>query len=231
MQTVLIDFQERVEEINRYFAFLEKLEQETLQLSVLKDDGQRENIPLDSQLIKTLKANSFLLLYNLVESSMRNAVTAIFDELKNKKVSYNSVRIEIKKIVIQNFKKRSPDKIHSKIKDISTDIIAAGFKSQELFSGNIDRDEISKTAKNFGFSFDTEYNKTKHGESLYMIMNKRNDLAHGNKSFAEIGKDITVEELLKIKEEVTAYLEQILNNINQYITGQDYLDKSQINDR
>jgi DNA-binding phage protein len=64
-----------------------------------------------------------------------------------------------------------------------------------------------------------------------MIKNKRNDLAHGNKSFAEIGKDITVEELLKIKEEVTAYLEQILNNINQYITGQDYLDKSQINDR
>ena len=101
MQTVLIDFQERVEEINRYFAFLEKLEQETLQLSVLKDDGQRENIPLDSQLIKTLKANSFLLLYNLVESSMRNAVTAIFDELKNKKVSYNSVRIEIKKIVLK----------------------------------------------------------------------------------------------------------------------------------
>ena len=31
--------------------------------------------------------------------------------------------------------------------------------------------------------------------------------------------------------EVIAYLEQILNNINQYITGQDYLDRSQINDR
>lgn len=231
MQTVLIDFQERVEEINRYFAFLEKLGQETTQLSVLKDDGQRENIPLDSQLIKTLKANSFLLLYNLVESSMRNAVTAIFDELKNQRVSYNSVRIEIKKIVIQNFKKRSPENLHFKIKDISTDIIAAGFQSQELFSGNIDQREISKTAKNFGFSFDTEYNKTKHGESLDMIKNKRNDLAHGNKSFAEIGRDITVEELLTIKEEVIAYLEQILNNINQYITGQDYLDRSQINDR
>lgn len=231
MQTVLIDFQERVEEINRYFAFLEKLGQETIQLSVLKDDGKRENIPLDSQLIKTLKANSFLLLYNLVESSMRNAVTAIFDELKNQRVSYNSVRIEIKKIVIQNFKKRSPENLHFKIKDISTDIIAAGFQSQELFSGNIDQREISKTARNFGFSFNTEYNKTKHGESLDMIMNKRNDLAHGNKSFAEIGKDITVEELLKIKEEVIAYLEQILNNINQYITGQDYLDRSQINDR
>lgn len=231
MQTVLIDFQERVEEINRYFAFLEKLGQETTQLSVLKDDGQRENIPLDSQLIKTLKANSFLLLYNLVESSMRNAVTAIFDELKNKKVSYNLVSTEIKKIVIENFKKRSPENIHFKIRDISTDIIAAGFQSQELFSGNIDKKEVRKTARNFGFSFNTEYNKTKHGESLDMIMNKRNDLAHGNKSFAEIGKDITVEELLKIKEEVTAYLEQILNNINQYITGQDYLDKSQINDR
>ena len=231
MQTVLIDFRERVEEINIYFGFLEKLGQETTQLSVLKDDGQRENIPLDYQLIKTLKANSFLLLYNLVESSMRNAVIAIFDELKNRRVSYNLVSTEIKKIVIENFKKRSPENIHSHIRDISTDIIAAGFQSQELFSGNIDQREISKTARNFGFSFDTEYNKTKHGESLDMIMNKRNDLAHGNKSFAEIGKDITVEELLKIKEEVIADLEQILNNINQYITGQDYLDRSQINDR
>jgi hypothetical protein len=64
-----------------------------------------------------------------------------------------------------------------------------------------------------------------------MIVNKRNDLAHGNKSFAEIGKDITVEELLKIKDEVIAYLEQILNNINDYITTQNYLDKSQINDQ
>ena len=120
MQTVLIDFQERVEEINIYFAFLEKLGQETTQLSVLKDDGQRENIPLDYQLIKTLKANSFLLLYNLVESSMRNAVTAIFDELKNKKVSYNLVSTEIKKIVIENFKKRSPENIHSNIRDIGS---------------------------------------------------------------------------------------------------------------
>jgi hypothetical protein len=231
MQTVLIDFQQRVEEINRYFAFLEKLGQETIQLSVLKDDGQRENIPLDSQLIKTLKANSFLLLYNLVESSMRNAVIAIFDELKNKQVSYNSVRIEIKKIVIQNFKKRSPDNVHSKIKDISTDIIAAGFQSQELFSGNIDREEVSKTARNFGFSFNTEYHKTKHGESLYTIMTNRNDLAHGNKSFAEIGRDITIEELLKTKEEVIAYLEQILNNVNHYIVTEDYLDRSQINDQ
>jgi hypothetical protein len=231
MQTVLIDFRERVEEINIYFAFLEKLGQETTQLSVLKDDGQRENIPLDYQLIKTLKANSFLLLYNLVESSMRNAVTAIFDELKNRRVSYNLVSTEIKKIVIENFKKRSPENIHSNIRDISTDIIAAGFQSQELFSGNIDKREVRKTARNFGFSCDTEYNKTKHGESLDMIKNKRNDLAHGNKSFAEIGRDITVEELLTIKEEVIAYLEQILNNINQYITGQDYLDRSQINDR
>jgi hypothetical protein len=126
MQTVLIDFRERVEEINIYFAFLEKLGQETTQLSVLKDDGQRENIPLDYQLIKTLKANSFLLLYNLVESSMRNAVTAIFDELKNRRVSYNLVSTEIKKIVIENFKKRSPENIHSNIRDISR-VIARRF--------------------------------------------------------------------------------------------------------
>ncbi|NMG21301.1 MAE_28990/MAE_18760 family HEPN-like nuclease [Brasilonema bromeliae] len=226
MQTVLLDFNARVQEINEYFLFLEGLINETIKLAVSEDGGGQKIRAIDPELAKTLKANGFLLLYNLIESSMRNAIEAIFDELKGKKVSFNSVRIEIRKVVLQNFKNRSPEDIHTRITDISLDIITAGFKSRELFSGNIDRDEITKTARKYGFSCDTDYSKTKHGENLYIIMRNRNDLAHGNKSFSEVGKDISIGDLLKVKEEVIEYIRQILKNIEKYLNAKEYLDSS-----
>lgn len=225
MQTVLLDFDARVQEINEYFLFLDGLVNGTTKLAVSEVSGQRIEMA-NTELVKTLKANGFLLLYNLIESSMRNAIEAIFDELKGKKVSFDSVRLEIKKVVLQNFRNRSPIDIHDKITDISLDIITAGFKRRELFSGNIDRDKITKTARNYGFSYDTDYSKTKHGEHLDNILRNRNDLAHGNKSFSEIGKDIVVGDLLKVKDEVIEYIGQILRNIEAYLNAKEYLDSS-----
>ncbi|MDJ1180573.1 MAE_28990/MAE_18760 family HEPN-like nuclease [Roseofilum sp. BLCC_M91] len=224
MQTVLLDFQTRVQEVNQYFEFLEGLIQEKTKLVVSGDKGEQKIITINPDLAKIFKANAFLILYNLVESTMRNAIEAIFDEISSKNISYNLVRVEIKKIVIHNFKNRSPDNVHSKMKDISLDIITAGLNRRELFSGNVDRDEITKTARKYGFSFDTDYSKTKHGEHLYDIMQHRNDLAHGNKSFAEIGQKTSIEDLLKVKEEVIEYLQQILQNIQDYLENQEYLD-------
>jgi MAE_28990/MAE_18760-like HEPN len=224
MQTVISDFNTRVQEINKYFLFIDNLINGTMKL-VISEDGVEQKIRgVDRDLAKTLKANGFLLLYNLVESSMTNAIEAIFDELKEKKIPFDSVRAEIKKVVLQNFKNRSPDDIHTKMTDISLDIITAGFKRRELFSGNIDRKEIAKTAIKYGFSCDTNYSETKHGENLYSVMKNRNDLAHGNKSFSEIGKVTSMEDLLKVKEEVIAYITQILNNIENYLVAQAYLD-------
>lgn len=224
MQTVLLDFNTRVEEINKYFLLLEGLDNETIKLAKIEDSDKQTIRSIDNDLANTLKANGFLLLYNLVESSMRNAIEAIFDELKTKKVPFNSVRLEIKKVVLQNFKNRSPDDIHTKITDISLDIITAGYNSLELFSGNIDRKEITRIARSYGFSCETDYSKTKHGENLYTVMKNRNDLAHGNKSFSEIGKDTSVEDILRIKEEVIEYISQILRNIEKYLIEQSYLN-------
>jgi hypothetical protein len=223
MQTVLVDFNMRAQEVDEYFLFLERLIKEEIKLAVLENNGIQKIKSVNSDLAKTLKANGYLLLYNLVESTMRNAIEAIFDELSSNSVSFDSVRIEIKKVILYNFKNRSPDNVHSKIKDISIDIITAGFSSKELFSGNVDRDEITRTARKYGFSYDTDYSKTKHGENLYSVMRNRNDLAHGNKSFAEIGKDTSIQELLQVKEEVIEYLKQILKNIEGYLIKKEYL--------
>ena len=162
-------------------------------MCVSDGSGVQKIQSLDPELAKTLKANGFLLLYNLVESTLRNAIQAIFDELASSKVSFDRVKTELKIIVLQNLKACAPDKVHLKMSKISVDIITAGFDPERLFSGNVDGRLIRETATKYGFSSKTEYGKTKNGENLLIVKTNRNDLAHGIKSFEEVGRDKTIE--------------------------------------
>ncbi|MBD1939433.1 MAE_28990/MAE_18760 family HEPN-like nuclease [Microcoleus sp. FACHB-68] len=220
------DFNERSREVSKYFMFLKSLEQGTTKLSLEGKGGIPKIKEINSELIKTLKASGFLLLYNLVEATMRNAIQAIFDELQTQGVSYDQIRPELKRIVLKNLKKRDPDKIYLSITAISIDIIIAGFDKEDLFSGNLDCRKIRRTATEYGFSHFTDPTKTGDGTDLLIIKSNRNDLAHGFKSFAEVGKDQTAEQLLEVKNKTIIYLRQILQNIEQYLSNQDYLDSS-----
>ena len=224
MNTVLLDFNTRAQEVDDYFIFLESLIKQTTKLAVADSAGKDKIQSLNPELAKTLKANGFLLLYNLVESTVRNAIEAIFDDLKNQAISFDKLKPKIKMIVLQNLKNRSPKKIHLQINQISLDIITATFDREELFSGNVDARLIKEIAEKYGFSCKTEPTKTKDGQNLRVVKSNRNDLAHGVKSFEEVGRDQTIEELLEIKEEVIEYLRQILENIKTYLDNQEYLD-------
>jgi hypothetical protein len=179
--------------------FLKNLEQGSIKLS-LGNQNNNKTKNIDSDLEKTLKATGFLLLYNLIESTMRNAIETIFDDFQNKNVSFDDMRDEIRKIIIQNFKNnKSTDNILQSIKNISLDIISASFDKEKLFSGNLDARKIKQTAEAYGFSSETNARKTQDGNDLLKIKTNRNDLAHGFKSFEEVGRDATAEELLGIK--------------------------------
>jgi hypothetical protein len=224
--TLFQDFNERSKEVSKYFMFLKSLEQGTTKLSMQGQGGSSKIKEIDSELIKTLNASGFLLLYNLVESTMRNAIEAIFDELQGQGVSYDQITPQLKKIVLKNLKKRDPDKIFSSITAISIDIIIAGFDREDLFSGNLDGRKIRDTATEYGFSHTTNFAKTGGGIDLLTIKKNRKDLAHGLKSFAEVGRDKSPDQLLEIKKKTVTYLRQILQNIEQYLSNKDYLDSS-----
>jgi len=230
MTSALIqDFTERSKEVRKYFIFLKSLEQGTTKLSMDgKGDSSKIKV-IDPELLKTLKASGFLLLYNLVEATMRNVVEAIFDRLRSEGISYDQIRPELKKIVLKNLKKRNPDTIFSSITAISVDIITAGFNKEDLFSGNIDGKKIRETATEYGFSYSTDHAKTGDGSDLLTIKANRNDLAHGIKSFTEVGRDQTTDELLEIKNKVIRYLKQILQNIEAYLENAEYLDAAVLN--
>ncbi|MGF1575623.1 MAG: MAE_28990/MAE_18760 family HEPN-like nuclease [Cyanophyceae cyanobacterium] len=210
--------------MSKYFILLKNLETSTTKLSMRDKQGNPIFREIDSELLKTLKASGFLLLYNLVEATMRNAIEAIFDELRSREIHYDHIRPELKKIVLKNLKKRNSDVIFSSIREISLDIITAGFDSKDLFSGNLDGKKIRQTAKEYGFSHLTDYSKTGNGNDLLTVKTNRNNLAHGFKSFTEVGREKTADDLLRIKNKVVKYLSQILTNIEQYLSTREYLN-------
>ncbi|MBW4600108.1 MAG: hypothetical protein KME29_10995 [Calothrix sp. FI2-JRJ7] len=220
------DFNERSREVSKYFMLIKTLEQETVKLSMEGMCGKVKVKKLDSELEKTLKASCFLLLYNLIESTMRNAIEAIFDEIATQGVSFDKVRPEIKKIILKNLKKCNPDKVLLSITIFSVDIISACFVKEDLFSGNIDGKLIRNIASEYGFSYQTNPRKTGDGKDLLTIKSNRNDLAHGIKSFAEVGREKSADELLKIKTKVINYLRQILVNLETYLNNKEYLHVS-----
>jgi hypothetical protein len=221
--TLFKDFDERAQEVSKYFLLLKNLEQGSIKLR-MGNLAYFKIKNIDTELEKTLKSTGFLLLYNLIESTMRNAIETIFDDIKSQNASFDDMRDEIKKIIIQNFKNnKSTDNLLNDIQNISLDIISVSFDKEKLFSGNIDARKIKQTAEIYGFSYKTNAIKTQDGNDLLKIKTNRNDLAHGFKSFEEIGREVSADELLRIKKRVISYLREILQNIETYISKQEYL--------
>ena len=71
-------------------------------------------------------------------------------------------------------------------------------------------------AKQFG------YTESTNGRHLQIVKEKRNKLAHGEFTFSEIGKEYTVKDLITLKTEVTNYIEDVLKNVEDFITDKKY---------
>ena len=218
MNTVQQDFQTRAAEIENYFRFVKSLDDGTADLHAAGGTSPAMNQEDFESLVKTLKANGFILLYNLVESTMKNAIEAIFDEFRTQGVSFDACREEVRQIVITNLKSHNPDKIFSSLNPIAEKVLTETFRKEKAFAGNVDAAKIRAVAADYGFQ-----NPIAKGDNLLTVKTNRNDLAHGDKAFADVGRDYDVTRLMTIKSEVMVYLREVLKNIGDYLTTRSYL--------
>ncbi|MDZ4847054.1 MAG: MAE_28990/MAE_18760 family HEPN-like nuclease [Chitinophagales bacterium] len=203
-------FNERAKEIETYFVFLQNY------LSGSKD----------TNLNKIFKSNMILMLYNIVESTVSNAIEEIHSDIHRNNISFNSLKVELKKSLIKFMKgpkSQNPQDFVADINDLAVDIVKKCFNKEKISNGNIDSKHISQLGITYGFSCNTTYSLTKNGGCLQDIKGKRNDLAHGIFSFTEVGEKYATEDLENMKNETVNYLNEIINNIERYLINQEYL--------
>lgn len=223
-------FDSRCSEVERYISFLSIIE-ENKATAVARYDSSTEttvivNDAINRELIKTMRANGYLLLYNLVESTMTNAIDAIHQSLKSdENCCFDDLSTDFKRIILENFKKTTSNanSILDGDHPIHRSILDFGYDKKELFKGNIDARLIRTTAERYGFQI-AEHDKSisRDGARLLNVKQKRNQLAHGSISFEECGHEISTDELIQISTETKIYLDATLKGVEEYIINRTY---------
>ncbi|NDV57238.1 MAE_28990/MAE_18760 family HEPN-like nuclease [Bacteroides sp. 519] len=231
------EFDKRLLEVNTYFEILQLLELDKPKLSAHNiESNQSVEINFDSRRINILRSNAFLLLYNLVESTVFNSVTSIFDAVNsdrhNPKLKYFDVIDAIKKYWLNNVYKHD-EKIKKETVVKSFMEIANRIFSESLslasnylkYGGTLDAESIEDTAIDLGVNIGNlknGFDKNTHGEAFRQIKRNRNWLAHGDKSFAEIGQDFPYNRLDEWKLYIVEHLEKFIMSIETYIRDEKY---------
>jgi hypothetical protein len=230
IQNILPEFEDRAKEVNTYFNFLEKLEKPKVRICF--SEGSKDKFQnINPDVLKILKANGFLILYNLIESSIRDGIEALYQDIEKNNYTYDKLRNEIKDIWVKfRFKKKFSDtsnretgrKIASQlIQEIIDNAIISLDKEAIPISGNLDARKVRELCGNHGISQNVHY-RANNGLNLLLIKEQRNALAHGDRSFSDCGKDFTVNDLIIIKSESFIYIRSILRNIKKYVDQKDY---------
>ena len=231
MKEVLADFDERVGEIDTYLQSLADLERPNARLVFERDSRDLEK-EIDIEWLKTLKATSFLLFYNLVEAAIRRALEALYETMKREGRTCGDLRREIRSVWIdQRF--RGIDRHSASLKtyqDTAKELVShvvnhvvVEMDSEFLpTTGNLNAEKVRKICHRCGIPVDTPP-AGRGGADLATVVTQRNYLAHGNLSFRECGRNYTVDQLLATKEEAVVFVRGILENIQKYITEKAYV--------
>ncbi|WP_142665967.1 MAE_28990/MAE_18760 family HEPN-like nuclease [Enterococcus faecalis] len=226
------EFEKRISEVEYYFFCLRQLYtfNEQKQSETLKKKMKNDVYDFQDFLV-ILKANSFIVLYNLVEASVKNFIIGIYDEVAMQNLSYNDICDKLKKMWIDVYYN---DLSHTttnysqhkeKAKKMIEFIIAENkvdFGDEVKLSGNADLKQIKKMFDKHGMNIDSSVIQNA-GEGLLEVKNKRNHIAHGNISFIEGGRDSSITDLNQYKDEIIRFLNALNKEVSEYIDNQKYL--------
>ena len=157
MQAIYDMFNERVEEINLYFEALKELDSESFQRTENAQHYYNDNF------IKILKANTLLMIYNLVESTVMGGILEIYDRVRQEGLTYAGVCSEIKDIWFSyKFRQVYDQQAHYNsykgkaleiVNSILTgEIIELDRKATDI-SGNLDAQQIRNVCSEHGIHF------------------------------------------------------------------------------
>lgn len=218
MQNTLSIFEERKAEIEFYFSVIKQL-----------DTGNSGiNTSNNTRFYKIMKSNFLLMLYNLVEACIVNGIMEIYESVKDEGCTYDQVINELQSIWIRYKIKQVygtetnistyEKQVKGIIKMIADNTVLIIPKGAVKISGNLDAKKIKEICD----MHKIRYHLQLKGEKLELVKRERNNLAHGDVSFSDCARDLTIGDLTQIKRETIIFISDILAGMKKYYDEKQY---------
>lgn len=237
MSTLSYAFGERLAEVETYLNFLDALEVQA-QDGPPRLGGSKDPITPVQQ--KILYSSVYLLLYNLVESTMTKCLEAVAAAATQQgqwtaaDLSVN-LRREWVRVVAKTHETLNTE--NRLIVGVNLCDHVSAKRPIPLFAievgggGNWDDEAIEKIGERLGFQIrvSTEvYSAIKRNfrddmGPLEMVKTLRNSLAHGSISFAQCAEDMTVGRLRELTDKTALYLREVVGCFAMFIDQCEYL--------
>ena len=194
------------------------------------DTNNGKIVTLDnSKFLRILKSNFLLMLYNLIEACVVSGMLEIYESLRNSNCEYSELIDEVQTLwsnyrIGEIYKSSATRSTYEKcVHDIINQVIT----EQPVFlnrntldvSGNLD----AKRIKELCDKHHIRYIASDDDGCLRTVKEKRQNLAHGDESFGDCARDITLGQLEHIKDEVIRFIGAILSGMKVYYDNKLYL--------
>lgn len=226
-QTLL---RERAREVVAYVRFLHvAVERDATVIA-----GPGTNRVIHKDLTHTLKANLYLLLYSTVEACMTQLVEDIHRTIAASSAGADELCSELFLHVLHRFRAGADATEVNTARPIHAGIVqrwlndyrdAVKANRNYLFSGNLDGRSIHEILRKYGVvpAGQPKPHPRHTHLSLQTAKNHRNDLAHGTKSFRELGRTVAVPTLHDEARQVLRTLCNIVQAVDGYLQQKRFL--------
>ena len=225
---------ERSVEVAAYLEFLKVAVERRAVLSA--KDGFLA-LPLSQELTHTLKANLVLLLYSATEATLIQLLDEMHDVIGNNCSSADALNGELLRVVLKTVKKDKSTTVLTSAAPLHQSLFSywisdwqsrtsAKDKRVDGISGSVDGLVFYEQLRKFGVVAPTSDDKPPShltNPALQTVKKKRNLLAHGEKSFTDLGRDLAVESLEADSFAVFDTLRKITAEVDKYLRDQRYL--------
>jgi hypothetical protein len=230
-------FDERLSEVEAYLGFLDELE--AAALTGAPKFGGSEN-PLSPKQTQILRAGVFVQLYNLVEATMTRCLDALASASSSgawKPSDLNPhFRKEWVKVVVAANKELNAENRLKYAVALADLLVRAEplqeFKLEKGGGGNWNDTNIENMFERVGLRLRLSATvraaaKRKFRDDLgplSLVVKLRNDLAHGEISFAECGENETIVWLREISSNTSVYLRAVVKAVERFIDRHEFLE-------
>lgn len=214
-------FEQRKEDVDAHFRCLEFINsvESHKQKPVVDTDSGRELI-VDLQMQCCMKAQTLVILYNMVESTVCECLNYIYDAVADDELTYADLTDKMRNMWTASCRRAS--RAEQNWSEAAKMPVKVVFEELAInTSGSIDIRKIYEAFDKHGCTI-AEDKRELCGNSFLTVKNKRNRLAHGNESFSHCGSNYLYSGLDKMRTDITTFLPVVIEATKKFVEDKKY---------